>query len=310
MSSVFALYRLHGNTLNTTDTFNAFSQVTYNSCIDCWAKSGQGIFAARKAEKLLEKMETLYKNGDVSLKPTTRTYNSVLLAWAKSNTKCAHWKSVELLNHMWEQYQSGDIDLKPDALAYNTVIDAISKSHREDKAQMALRILRTMDKLYRAGQNKDARPSEFTYTSVLNSCAFSSVCSLHSRRKALDTAIFTLEELQESPYGRPNHVTYGMFLKACANLIPMDDDRRRVVVEPVFLQCCKDGQVGENVLRQLRLAAPEDLYRKLLSGVRQSGAYVTLEDIPEEWRCNVKDDRNRRRKFRNRKFNEAKQVRP
>jgi hypothetical protein len=195
-------------------------------------------------------MEIMYKAGNEAVKPTTHTYNSVLLAWAKSNTRCAHSKSLALLNHMWEQYESGDIDLKPDALAYNTVINAISKSDREDKAQKALRILRTMDKLYRAGQNKDARPNEFTYTSVLNSCAFSSG-GQRARKKALDTAIFTLEELQESSYGRPNHVTYGMFLKACANLIPIDDeDRRRIIVEPVFLQCCEDGQVGDIVLTQ------------------------------------------------------------
>jgi len=98
---------------------------------------------------------------------------------------------------MWVQYESGGIDLKPDALAYNTVINAISKSDREDKAQEPLRILRTMDKLYRDGQNKDARPNEFTYSSVLDSCAFSSVGGQRARRKALDTAIFTLEELRD-----------------------------------------------------------------------------------------------------------------
>jgi hypothetical protein len=86
-----------------------------------------------------------------------------------------------------------------------------------------------------------------------------------------------------------------MFLKACANLIPTDEERRRVVVEPVFLQCCKDGQVGEIVLRQLRLAAPEDLYNKLLGDISQTGLRVTLKDLPPEWRCNVKNDTYNRR---------------
>jgi len=237
----------------------------------------------------------MYKAGNEAVKPTTHTYNGVLQSWAKSNTKCAHSKSLAILNRMWEQYESGDIDLKPDALAYNTVINAISKSDREDKAQKALRILRIMDKLYRAGQNKGARPNEFTYTSVLNSCAFSSFGGQRVRRKALDTAIFTLEELQESSYGRPNHVTYGMFLKACANLIPMDEERRRIVVEPVFLQCCEDGQVGEIVLKQLRMAAPEDLYNKLLGDLSHTGPRVTVEDLPVQWRCNVKNEKNVRR---------------
>ena len=187
------------------------------------------------------------------------------------------------------------MQVKPDSHAYNTVINAVSKSQRVDKAQEALRILRQMDKQYREGLNSAAQPTTFTYTSVLNSCAYTpnEGCDSKMKRKALDTAIFTLEELQGSPYGTPNHVTYGMFLKACANLIPSDEERRRVVVEPVFLQCCKDGQVGEIVLDHLRLAAPADLYNKLL-GITNPSTKVRIEDLPKEWRCNVKNEKWRK----------------
>lgn len=240
-------------------------------------------------------MVAMYDAGDISVKPTAQSYNCVLAAWARSRTKCAHRKSQELLEFMWNQYESGNKDLAPTSHAYNSVIDAVSKSQRQDKAQKALRILRVMDKNYRAGLNKDARPNEFTYASVLNSCAFS-IFGHNVRKKALDTAIFTFEELRGSPYASPNHVTYGMFLKACANLIPADDERRRLVVEPVFHQCCQDGQVGEIVLKQLRLAAPEDLYKKLLQGIARPGSHVELDDIPWSWRCNVRDDRGRDRR--------------
>lgn len=147
-----------------------------------------------------------------------------------------------------------------------------------------------MDKLYRAG-DKDTRPNELTYTAVLNSCAFPAVLDPKSRKKALDTAIFTLAELQGSPYGKPNHLTYGTFLKACANLMPRDDELRRMVVEPVFLQCCEDGQVGDMVLTHLRNAAPKDLYRELLKDVVTSGAKVKVQDLPFEWRRNVQEHR-------------------
>jgi len=147
-----------------------------------------------------------------------------------------------------------------------------------------------MDKLYRAG-DKDTRPDELTYTAVLNSCAFPAVLDPKSRKKALDTAIFTLAELQGSPYGKPNHLTYGTFLKACANLMPRDDELRRMVVEPVFIQCCEDGQVGEMVLTHLRDAAPKDLYRELLKDVTASGEKVAVQDLPREWRRNVQEHR-------------------
>ena len=255
---------------------------------------------ARKSEQLLERMERMFENEGGDVKPTAHTYNGVLLAWAKSNSTCAHLKTQKLLDHMWKEYTRGNSDLRPDALSYNTVINALSRSRREDKAQKALRVLRTMDKLYRAGKN-NARPNEFTYTSVLNSCAFTIVDGQDSskvRRKALSTAIFMLEEFQGSSYGSLNHVTYGMFRKACANLIPSDDKMRQIVVEPAFLQCCKDGQVGEIVLKQLRYAAPEDLYQKLLGDLGRSGTTVRLEDLPIAWRCNVRNEKqfNERKK--------------
>ena len=283
--------------------------VTFNSVIDCHAKSGQGRAGARKAEKVLKRMEEMYNAGDVSVKPNVNTYNGVLSAWANSNAKPAYFKSLAVLQKMWKLYEDGNEAVKPDAHAYNTVISAVSRSHIEDKAQKALRLLRQMDLLYRSGeeQNRDVRPNEITYTSVLNSCAYSIVEDEKVRQKALDTAIFTLEELMDSPYGRPNHVTYGMFLACCANLIPSDDELRRItVIEPVFLQCCKDGQVNELVLNQLRLAAPDDLYGKLLGKVVKSkNGKVSIEDLPQEWRCKVRDEKwkDRRRRTINRRNN-------
>ena len=154
--------------------------------------------------------------------------------------------------------------------------------------------MRRMDKLYQAGY-KEARPNEVTYTSVINSCAFPAVLDERTRRKALYTAIFTLEELQSSRYGHPNQLTYGTFLKACANLLSEDDEMRRVVIEKVFLQCCKDGLVGEFVLARLRDAAPEDLYKKLLGDAVVSGTRVTVNDLPPQWRSNIRHERRQDR---------------
>ena len=146
-----------------------------------------------------------------------------------------------------------------------------------------------MDKLYRAG-NKEARPNTMSYTSVLNSCAFPAVPDPRTRRKALDTAIFTLEELQSSRYGHANSVTYGTFILAAANLLEEDDDvLRRQLIERAFQQCCKDGQVGEMVLNHLRRAAPPDLYEELLADFVRSGARLSVTDLPLEWRRNVRD---------------------
>ena len=145
-----------------------------------------------------------------------------------------------------------------------------------------------MDMLYKSGQI-EVRPSEITYTAVLNSCAFPVARDSRSRRKALDTALFTLAEVQSSEYCRPNEATYGTFIRACANLLHDDDKLRREIIEKAFKQCCKDGQVGDLVLSFLRRAAPADLYEELLAGFISSGTMISADDLPPEWRCNVSD---------------------
>ena len=296
----------------------------YNALIDAWAKSGKGTFAARKAEALLTEMTDLFEQGDDTVSPNVVTYNAVLNAWARSGTRCCANKAEEYLDRLWELYNSGDGELGPNDKSFNTVsrilshrsinlfclsslqllilanslpqvINAISKSQNKSKAQKALRILRRMDKLYQGGY-KDARPNEVTYTSVLNSCAFPATLDQLTRRKALSTAQFTLQELQASRYGQPNEVTYGTFLKACGNLLTDDDEMLRVVIEEAFRQCCKDGQVGEMVLSYLRETAPEDLYRELLAEVEISDS-LSIEELPSEWSCNVREENRRRDSF-------------
>jgi len=88
---------------------------------------------------------------------------------------------------------------------------------------------------------------------------------------------------------------------ACANLLPRDDDEmRREVIVRAFQQCCKDGQVGEMVLNHLRRAAPPDLFKELLAdSIPLSGrARLKVDDLPHEWRCNIRERDNYVRKQR------------
>ena len=262
--------------------------------------------------QLLQEMQKQYEAGDITMQPDLISFNGVLNAWARSNTRCCARQAETVLERMWILYQQGNDKVKPDDKSYNTVrklyvgyfrlvarasdltllrpinqvINAISKSKHARKAQRALRVLRMMDMLYRSGQI-EVRPSEITYTAVLNSCAFPVARDFRSRRKAFDTALFTLEEVQSSEYCRPNEATYGTFIRACANLLHDDHELRRDIIEKAFKQCCKDGQVGDIVLKLFRAAATADLYEKLLADFVSSGSRITAEDLPSEWRCNV-----------------------
>lgn len=143
-----------------------------------------------------------------------------------------------------------------------------------------------MDKLYQAGY-KEAKPDEITYTSVLKSCAFPASLDSKTRRKAYYTAMFTWQELKESRYAHPNDVTYGTFIRACSNLLTEDDTTLRHVLQDAFQHCKEAGQVGEQVLCNLRKAAPEDLYQDLLSEASLSSEVIKVDDLPFTWRRNL-----------------------
>ena len=125
---------------------------------------------------------------------------------------------------------------------------------------------------------------------MLNAAAFPALSTdPRMKRKALDTAIFTLQELRASRYDHPNELTYSTFLKACVNL-SSDDDKLRAVIEETFELCKKDGQIGDKFLFRLREAAPVDLYKKLLSEVLTGGKdFVTVDDLPPSWTCNARN---------------------
>lgn len=272
-------------------TYMKPTRVIYNALIDAWAKSGKGTLGARKAETLLMEMEQMCAMGDVSLAPNVVTYNSVMDSWAQSGTRCAGNKAVAYLDRMtMVNGTEGEIEIRPNGRTFNTVINAIAKSDSETKAQKSLRILRRMDKLYQSGY-REARPNSFTYTSVLHAAAFpAKSMDSKTKRKALDTAIFTLHELQSSQYAQPTELTYSTFLKACYNLQSTEDETSlREVIKETFHQCKEDGQVGEMFLSMLREAAPEDLYKDLLSEVvGEYKDFVKVDDLPQSWRCNVR----------------------
>mmetsp|Transcript_26677 Transcript_26677/g.62360 ORF Transcript_26677/g.62360 Transcript_26677/m.62360 type:complete len:303 (+) Transcript_26677:1-909(+) len=271
-------------------TYMKPTRLVYNHVIDAWSKSGGGLMASRKADALLKEMEEMHAMGDSTVAPNIATYNRVMTSWAKSGTRVAENMTVKYLDRMtMRNGKQGEIEIRPNDRTFHLVINAITNSHSETKAQKSLRILRRMDKLYQSGY-KGAKPNTLTYNTVLNAAASSEVSmDWKTKRKALDTAIFTLKELQSSEYGQPTELSYSTLMKACSNLLSTEDDPSlREIIENTFHQCKEDGQVGEMFLSRLREAAPEDLYRDLLSDVVASNKdEVTLDDLPQSWRCNV-----------------------
>lgn len=278
--------------------------VSFNAVIDAYAKAGQ----AQKAEELLRRM------GEENLpSPNTRSFNSVINAWAKSGEDDAAMHAEELLDLMEKRYEEGNIVVRPDVHSFCTVINgentlqylildhlarphsclspffsytAYARSSKNDKAERAFNLYQEMK------NNKHVQPNVIAVNAVMNACAYTNGDIRH-RNRAVELAHKILKDLEQSPYGSPDQVTYGTFLKVCAQQMP-DSHTRQQIVEVLFKKCCRDGQVGNLVLQQFQSMASPDLFQDVLG--RSIHDDVRIEDLPENWRCNVVEGKRRRRR--------------
>ena len=98
-----------------------------------------------------------------------------------------------------------------------------------------------------------------------------------------------LKELEESPHGKPDQVTYGTFLKVCRTQMP-DCTARSQIIEVIFKKCSKEGQVGKLVLEQLNAITTADQFRSLVGSLHSD-----CMDLPSAWTRNVIEGKRRRR---------------
>ena len=270
--------------------------VTYNAVIDAWAKSGE-LDGAHRAEMLLDHMMELYETGhNVNAKPNVRSFNTVLNAWAKSGVFDAPGRALQVLSRMEELANSDWDDVLPDATSFATVINAYARSNSFGKADNAYEVYAHMKELYDSTGNTKLRPNNIIYNSVLNACAFS-MGDFEEQTRAVNIANLMLIGLDESPYGKPDHITYGTYLKVIANQMDPGPARAEVAAK-IFQRCARDGMVGGMVLRQLRELGMSDEQYEELVGVSIWEA-PSLSDLPSSWTCNViEGKRLRRRQFR------------
>mmetsp|Transcript_27375 Transcript_27375/g.31243 ORF Transcript_27375/g.31243 Transcript_27375/m.31243 type:complete len:611 (-) Transcript_27375:1030-2862(-) len=271
--------------------------ISFNTVIDAYAKSGL-LNAGERAEDILHYMEELYERGEnIDAKPNARSFNSAINAYAKSGCEDAALKAEAVLDRMKKLYEAGNCDVRPDTHSFSTVINAWARSRKNEKAEKALNLFRKMKKLYEAG-NKSVRPNVVAYNAVLNACAFTNGDVRESNR-AVEIAHFVLRDLEQSSFGVPDQITYGTFLKVCTHQMA-DCDARDKVVEVVFKKCCKDGQVGNMVVQELKLVTKSNHYARLTG--RAQLEEINTKELPKDWWCNVVEGKWQRQKQR---LNEA-----
>ena len=162
-------------------------------------------------------------------------------------------------------------------------IAAWATTRKLGKAARARAILAKMIKLHESGIIS-ASPNIFSYTAVINSCAFCENDELE-KREALQIAVKTYKESLK--HATPNRVTFTTMLKALNHLLPACE-KRAAAIETIFQKCAEDGQVGASVLRMLESTLDPDQLRKVVGIDAVVNGIVDIKRIPDEWMRNAK----------------------
>jgi hypothetical protein len=92
----------------------------FTMAVDAWAKSGEGVSAAQRAETILQHMNKKYQTtGLEHLRPTTGIFNAVINAWARSKEKIAPSRAEQILKWMDNLHKTNP-SIKPDKYTFNT----------------------------------------------------------------------------------------------------------------------------------------------------------------------------------------------
>jgi hypothetical protein len=221
--------------------------------------------------------------------PDRVTYNTVLKALRNGDRETVT-KAEKLLERM-EELGRSTTSLLPDTISYSAVLTAVGRSDLPDKAERVLKILQRMIVSFREDDNAMARPNLHCFNAALNACAFT-LGSPTAKMHAFAVMVGILVLLQQ--YATADHMSYGTILRACSNLLSRTDERRDELAEKVFVKACREGQVSEMALTQLKFAASPGLYKALLqeylppSSSRHDAGKICLQDVPKKWRRNVR----------------------
>ncbi len=168
---------------------------------------------------------------------------------------------------------------------------AWARSQQPGKAERANNLFRAMVQAYEDG-NASLKPNVIAVNAVMNACAYTSG-DVMAQNRAMEIAHKLFKDLESSKYGSPDQVTYGTFLKVCANQMP-DCSTRQQIIDVILKKCIRDGQVGNLVLQQLKAMGPPSLYYKLIGRAIEDD--IRMEDLPIEWWSHVVEGKWRRRR--------------
>jgi len=203
-------------------------RVSYSLVLRTLARHKSDTRAAPKADEILRFVEKKYKHGDLSWRPDTLLFNTVMKCWSHSNFKGSYRKARGTLDRQINLFSSlngkaGSDDCRPDVYGFTTVLSSCASEHGDDTEKA-----------------KAFNVARSTYMQLIS---------------------------QREQYGSPNHVTYGAMLKCVSKLLPRNSAERKKWTKKVFNQAIANGCVGGMVLSRLRESSTSAReYKALMRG--------------------------------------------
>lgn len=300
---------------------------SYTSVLKAWSKSSDDkAESVRRAEDILNDIESRYASGESDFRPDTSVYNALINCWAKSGEKAALFRVTEILSLMEELgLQGGDSAITPNGRTYCAVLDTHAKSKNYKAYSKSIEILDRMNAFYQEGHDS-VRPCVRAYSIVLNIIA-------RSRLKCKAIAAQELLHKMEAEYRggnsacRPNVYSYNAVLNAAAfsgrdegdqedafrvACLTFDELRMSDYLEPsdvsygTFLKAIyhlmPESDVRDNLVTGLfrkccRDGLLSNFVLKEMTGLATPDLYQSLlkgntndyGNLPKTWSCNVRE---------------------
>jgi len=139
---------------------------TYNIVISSIApavKKYQDMGGARRADRILGRLEKGFLAGDEALRPDTIIYNQVINYWAKTQSYRGHFLNARsVLDRQITMYESGVRKCRPDVTGYTSVIAACASTYGSRLArQRSFDLAHTT--FMESSKKRYTRPNEVTY---------------------------------------------------------------------------------------------------------------------------------------------------
>lgn len=193
--------------------------ISYNAVLDAW-QGDKSPNSLERIDKIYRHMQQEYEQGNVSVKPTIRTVNSVITAHAKHIYQLQGKEALEcakaahaILDENKEKYaETGDADYQVDVVTYTSVMEAYARCGSLNATMAAEQLLKELTDLYQETNNSKLQPNTRTYTALITAWAKT------KSYKAPHNAEALLKEMEESEDTsiKPNTRSYTAVIQAWA----------------------------------------------------------------------------------------------